>query len=70
MEGFRKDLEMEEVSVNAAKLFFDTSREDLAANYESPWDQWAGWCSEAKTDPFHTTVNNIINLLLTFLRRK
>ena len=43
MEGFRRglQLEMEDVSVNAAKVIFDARSEGSVANYESSWGQWA-----------------------------
>lgn len=47
MEGFRKGLEMGGVSVKAAKVISDATREGSAGNHESSWG--------------HTTINNVIN---------
>ena len=67
LESYRKFLEMEGISSNAAKLTFQSRRLSSIANYEFVWSKWTGCCCRGKFDPFCGALNKTVNCLSTFL---
>ena len=44
LENYKKTLEIEGISSNAAKVISMCRKPDSIAGYESAWNKWASWC--------------------------
>ena len=67
LEVYRKCLEMEWISSNAAKLISQSRIPVSIASYKSAWNKWTTWCVRDKTDPFCAPLSKIVNYLSTLL---
>ena len=48
LKGYRKSLETEEISSNAAKLISQSRRSGPIASQKSTWKKWTSWCVREK----------------------
>ena len=65
LEGYRKSLEMEGISSNAATLISQSRRPGSIASYKSAWNKWTSWYVRKKIDPFCAPLSKIVNYLST-----
>ena len=63
LEGYRKSLEMEGISSNAATLISQSSRPGSITSCKSAWHKWTSWYVRKKIDPFCAPLSKIVNYL-------
>ena len=65
LESYRKSLEMEVISSNAAKLIFQSRRLGSIACYKLAWNKWTSSCVREKSDPFWVPLSKLVDYLST-----
>ena len=65
LEDYRKSLEMEGISSNAAKLISQSRRPDSIASYILAWNKWNSWGARETIDPFCISLSKIVNHMST-----
>ena len=65
LKGYRKSLEMEGISTNAAKLLCQSRRSGSIESYKLAWNKWTSRCVREKIDPFCAPLSKIVNYLST-----
>ena len=66
VEGLQESLQMGGISSNTAKLISHSRIKNSTTNYESAWDQWAGWCNKRQINSFQAPVNYLKNLIKSY----
>ena len=63
LADFRKTLEAEGISNNAANLISNARRKSSISHYESAWGKWSSWTRQRKIDPVSCSLNFILDFL-------
>ena len=65
LEDYRKSLEMERISSNAANFLSQSRRPGSIASYKWAWNKWTSWCVTEIIDLFCTSLSKNLNCLST-----
>ena len=63
MDGIRGRNETKGISEQANNLISKSRREGTRRNYNSAWTKFSSWCNHKQVDPFHCSLDTILNYL-------
>ena len=66
----RKGTESTGISEQATNLISKSRREGTRRNYRSAWTKFSSWCTQKQANPFHCSLDTILNYLAHLFSQK
>ena len=63
MAHFREELQSSGISKSSSRLIVCARTSGTRSNYNTAWEKFSSWCDQQEIDPFHCSINYVLNFL-------